>query len=137
MYKSLQLVKIKPRADPVSLCLIGLNFFPKHQLSSPRVAKGVKRTRRTHRIRISRFQVRPRSFKSARSQKTFKNSQILSKTPVLDRFLSCSALKTSWSQLNPRNSNSVGLSRFLTPLVPLGANSQWKYHQFCQFFCHI
>ena len=83
---------------------------------APRVAKGVKKTRKTYRIQIYGVEVRPWSFKSTRSPKPLKNSQISSKTPVFERFLASSALKTSWSHLNPRNSNSVGLSRFFDTL---------------------
>ena len=81
---------------------------------------GVYRSGSTHRIRFSRFGMRPSSFKAARNKKPLKNRHFYRIFVLFERFLGSSRLKPWWSHSRPRKSNSVGSSGSIDPNGHLG-----------------
>ena len=81
------------RLEILSLWQIELIFYSFCYQYAPRVPMGVYRSGRTLRIRISRFGMRPSSFKEARTKKPLKKSKNSLKMPVFESFFCSSFFK--------------------------------------------
>ena len=76
---------------------------------------GVKRSRRTHRIRIHWAFLRPSTQKSARSKKPYKNGQNSPKNPIFAWIFAPSTFLGRWPQKSSMDLNSVSSSRSFDP----------------------
>ena len=105
-----------------------LKFLYLHYWYAPRVHRGVYRSGRNHRSRISRFQMRPWRFRTTGTQKVLKKCRNLLKMPVFEQFLGSSCFKPLWLHLKPKNLNSMVSPGSVDPLgYPGGVSiAEWK-----------